>query len=156
MLKYLRNIIETYLDRVATTGPRYNRVWLLTPILVPLFIFFFGFVILISSFDNIKHWYLDVTHPNKVEVICSGDVDKSQVEIKWSFDEFVEPITIWKNGEDVNLDFKNSGNNIFTVFVNDSLISTHEQYKDADWQGFTYLFEIAAKDSVVSVGFEAR
>jgi hypothetical protein len=156
MFNRLKKIIESYLDRVATTGPRYDKVWLLTPFMIPLFVFFFSFVILASNFDNIKHWYLNLTHPNSIEVVCNGDVDESQVEIKWSFDEFVEPITIWKNGDEVYLDFKNSGNNIFTLFVNDSLISRHNQYKDADWLGYTYVFEISAKDTVISVGFETR
>ncbi|MFC2151472.1 hypothetical protein ACFLSE_03010 [Bacteroidota bacterium] len=148
----IRDKIQEYLESVAKIKSTRYAYIPLTPFLIPLFIVFFTLIILFSNWESKKIWIKDKTDPNKVFVETIGLNSEENVIIKWTCETYCDTILIYNRNKSQNLNFKNSGNNIFLVYINDSLIFKEIQFKQIFWEGYKYKFVITKDiDSYLTV-----
>ncbi len=140
MIKKIKEFISDYIVDVSEIRSYYWAQYALIPILIPLFILFFLLLFLCSDWDSRVLWVQNAINTNEVVLETAGLSPNDHVTIKWTCESYCDTIVVFENGESKNLKFKKSGNNIFFVYVNDSLICEKVQYKKVFWEGYDYKF----------------
>lgn len=145
----LREKIEEYIEAATQISNPRAAFWALTPVWLLLILIFFFFVFLFSSWDYRINWINDKLNPNKVIVEHNLDI-KEKITIKWTCDNFCDTLIIYDKNKVQKTTFKNSGENLFFVYINDSLIFHKSQYKGVFWKGYKYIFRITRKNNIYS------
>ena len=145
------NWLKEKLDEYLEFGARFNHArasfYINLTMLIPLTIIFFIVVFILSSWDSRILWIKNKMSPNKITVERIGLGQKENITIKWACESYCQPIIIYTQHKVCYKNFKNSGDNIFLVYLNDSLIDREKQYKHKYWQGFNYNFKIIKKEN---------
>jgi hypothetical protein len=140
MIKKIKEIIADYIDDVSNIRCYHGAQYAVIPLLIPLFLLFFLVLLLCSDWDSRVLWVQNAINTNEVVVETAGLSPNDHVAVKWTCDCYCDTIVVFEDGESKNLKFKKSGNNIFLVYVNDSLICEKVQYKKVFWEGYDYKF----------------
>lgn len=133
-------------DEYLEYGSRFHVAWVskyyAMILVIPLTIFFFLIIWFISSWNSNLFWIKTKTSPNTIIVEQHGFSNHERLKIKWTPYDSRDTVVIFNDGHVVNSNFKSSGENLFLVYINDSLIFKKEHYKNIQWKGYKYTFRI--------------
>lgn len=89
----------------------------------------------------IYHTNRNLENPNSIGLINNSNLPTNDFKVIWgAYDE--EPLTIFEQGNDTKVIFKEYGSNNFELFYKDSLLAEFWQYKYNNWHGHHYTFLI--------------
>ena len=144
-MKFSQWLSEKF-DEYLEYGSRFHAAWLskyyAMVLVIPLTIFFFLIVLFISSWNSNLLWIKNKISPNRIVVEQHGLNPSDRLKIKWTLSDTRDTLLIFDDGQIIKNDFKSSGENLFLVYINDSLIFKKDHYKNIQWKGYKYTFRI--------------
>ncbi|WNJ17892.1 hypothetical protein [Pontibacter sp. G13] len=90
-------------------------------------------------------WYYrykrNIENPNFMEMENHSDLPTANFKVVWSASG-ATPLTLFEQGHDNQLTFKEYGANYFSILYGDSLVAQFRQFKHNNWHGHRYMFNI--------------
>ena len=144
------NTMDEIKKALSSKNPIIRRT-MVQIIVVPFLFIWIIIIIVIGDWDANANLFNKWFYPNDISIEAGNGLDANAVSILWKTDLMKRNMLLYKNGEVLYDDFREQGDNYFTVLYRDQQIAMFDQVKKKGIYGHDYHFSIKRTENLLKV-----